>query len=103
MKKDNKIINAFKKKIKNLRKHNQLYYLKDKPQISDAVYDQLKKDLLELAFPPIKKIVEGYQNIANYLQIAENEFPRDPIPFDLISFSNKYKTSTFKAYNIIKY
>ena len=62
-----------------------------------------QKDLLELTHPPIKEIIEGYQNIANYLQIAENEFPKDPIPFDLISFSNKYKTSTLKAYNIIKY
>tara|TARA_X000001036_G_scaffold437560_1_gene483151 strand:- start:2987 stop:5020 length:2034 start_codon:yes stop_codon:yes gene_type:complete len=48
MKKDKKIINIFKKKIKDLKKHNQLYYIKDEPQISDAEYDQLKKDLQEL-------------------------------------------------------
>ena len=35
-------------KIKNLKKHNQLYYAKDKPQISDKNYDELKKSILDL-------------------------------------------------------
>ena len=43
MKKDKKIINIFKKKIKDLKKHNQLYYIKDKPQISDAEQDRCFK------------------------------------------------------------
>ncbi len=36
------------KKIKELNKHNELYYSKDKPIISDKKYDQLKKEILDL-------------------------------------------------------
>ena len=39
MKENTKIIGNFKKKIKELKKHNQFYYTNDKPQISDAEYD----------------------------------------------------------------
>ena len=34
--------------IKKLVKHNELYYSKDKPIISDGEYDKLKKSILEL-------------------------------------------------------
>ena len=43
-----KIINEFKIKINELKKHNNLYYNNDSPLISDAEYDDLKKELLEL-------------------------------------------------------
>jgi DNA ligase (NAD+) len=42
------IISIYKKKINNLKRHNKFYFLKDNPQISDAEYDQIKKDLLDL-------------------------------------------------------
>jgi ATP-dependent DNA helicase RecQ len=61
-----------------------------------------QKDLLQLRYPNINEILEGYQNIANYLQIAVNDFPADPIPFDIVDFSERYKTNTLKVYNIIK-
>ena len=35
-------------KIKELNKHNKLYYLKDKPSISDSEYDDLKTNILDL-------------------------------------------------------
>ena len=50
MKENTKIIGNFKKKIKELKKHNQFYYTNDKPQISDAEYDKIKKELLDLEF-----------------------------------------------------
>ena len=33
--------------IKELKRHNELYYLRDKPSISDRDYDELKKKILE--------------------------------------------------------
>ncbi len=39
---------SYLKKIKELNKHNQLYYSKNKPSITDKDYDELKKSILEL-------------------------------------------------------
>ena len=42
------IINLYKKKIKILQKHNKLYFNKDNPEITDAQYDDLKKQIFNL-------------------------------------------------------
>ena len=54
----NKILEQFKK-ITNLRKHNKLYFVKDKPEISDSEYDNLKNEIIELEkkYPFVKKWV----------------------------------------------
>ena len=36
------------KKIKELKKHNKLYYENSSPTISDTEYDKLKKEILDL-------------------------------------------------------
>jgi DNA ligase (NAD+) len=41
-------LNLYKKKINLLKKHNKLYFNQDKPQISDAEYDSLKKEIINL-------------------------------------------------------
>ena len=41
------VIKDFKKKLKILKKHNDLYFNKDNPKISDSEYDNLKKILIE--------------------------------------------------------
>ena len=54
----NKIIANFKKQISEIKKHNKFYYTNDNPIISDAKYDELKRNLLEQEkkFPFLKKI-----------------------------------------------
>ena len=53
----NKVEKLYKQKIKNLIKHNTLYFEKDAPDISDATYDSLKKEIFELEkkYPFLKK------------------------------------------------
>ena len=42
------IIKKYSLKVKTLKKHNNLYFNYDKPQISDANYDLLKQEIREL-------------------------------------------------------
>ena len=46
--KENEIKKIYKKKINQIIKHNQLYFEKNKPNISDANYDKLKKEIFAL-------------------------------------------------------
>ena len=48
MKDRNLIKNSYLKKIKKINEYNKLYYEKSSPTISDAEYDKLKKDIIEL-------------------------------------------------------
>jgi len=68
------IVNNYKKKINTLKKHNQLYFIKDKPQISDQEYDNIKKEILRLE----KKYI-----FLKKLKLAENIIGAPP--------SNKFK------------
>ncbi len=43
-----KLINYYKKKIKEIKHHNNLYYNNDNPELSDSSYDQLKQEILDL-------------------------------------------------------
>ena len=42
------IIKKFNQKIRDFKKHNENYYNKDNPKISDAEYDKIKKEIIEL-------------------------------------------------------
>ena len=48
MNKEKNLIKEFKERVKELKKHNILYFNKDKPVISDAEYDDLKKQLFKI-------------------------------------------------------
>ena len=41
-----KLLKLYKKKIKNLKLHNKFISIDDKPKISDAEYDKLKKEII---------------------------------------------------------
>ncbi len=48
MKSKNSLLKIYKKKIKEIKKHNNLYFNHDRPEISDEEYDYLKKDIINL-------------------------------------------------------
>ena len=42
------ILNEYQNKIKLLKIHNKSYFVKDSPKVSDADYDKLKKEIIDL-------------------------------------------------------
>ena len=64
---------------------------------------QKQKELLILRYPSITEIKTVYQNLANYFQLAENVLPEQAISFDMINFTKRYKMSSLKVFNILKY
>ena len=62
-----------------------------------------QEELLSLRYPSIKDIKMCYQDIANYLQIAEGVLPIEPIPFNILKFSERYNSTYLKTFNILKY
>ena len=51
-----KLISKFNSKLRDLKKHNRLYFKEDNPVLSDAEYDK-KRDIIDLEskFPFLKK------------------------------------------------
>ena len=48
MKRKDEIKNYYKKKLDLLKKHNKLYFNEDRPIITDAEYDDLKNEIINL-------------------------------------------------------
>ena len=48
MLKKKEIIFNHKENLKIIKKHNKNYYINDKPEITDAEYDQIKKEAIKL-------------------------------------------------------
>ena len=48
MKDKSKIIKNFRSKVSELKDHNKFYFSDDNPKITDAKYDELKKDIFLL-------------------------------------------------------
>ena len=69
-----KVIKDYKKKVDNLKRHNELYFNKDKPEIIDAEYDSLKKEIFKL---------EKKYNYLSTLHLTKNIVGAKP--------SNKFK------------
>ena len=59
-----KIINKHKKIIDELKEHNEYYFVKDKPKITDSEYDKIKKKAsdLERKYPYLKKSISRKSN-----------------------------------------
>ena len=87
------IINKYIQKIKSLKKHNNLYFNHDKPQISDAGYDMLKQE--------IRKLENDYKYL-NSLGLTKNLVGSAPLKnkfkkknhlIPMLSLSNAFKDS----------
>ncbi len=97
MKEKNDIIKKYKLKVKNLKKHNNLYYNLDNPKISDSEYDKIKKDIytLEEKFPYLKNI-ETIDNIIGAPPL--NKFKKVKHLKPMLSLSNAFQKSDMKDF-----
>ena len=102
-------------KIKDLNKHNELYYSKNNPSVTDKEFDDLKKDIIELEKKykflrhkdsPSQKI--GFKPSKNFkkqkhkvpMLSLSNVFDRD----DLLNFEKKIKNYLdFKSTEMFEY
>ena len=85
-----KILKLHQSKIKNLKKHNNLYYNNDSPIIDDSQYDKIKKELLELEnkYPFLKKN-ESVRSIVGAKPL--NKFKKIKHLKPMLSLSNAFK------------
>ena len=51
-----KLISKFNSKLREIKKHNRLYFKEDNPVLTDAEYDRKKREILDLEskFPFLK-------------------------------------------------
>ncbi len=94
---NNKIENRFKKKINILKKHNKSYFIHDKPQITDAEYDKIKKELqdLEKNYPFLKKI-DSVENVIGAK--PSNKFDKIKHLKPMLSLSNAFDEKDMNDY-----
>ncbi len=93
----NKIINDYKKKIKELKKHNEYYFKDDNPKISDAEYDKIKKNLLNLESKYIfLKKLDLLQNNVGFK--PSNKFKKIKHLSPMLSLSNVFGKSEMQDY-----
>ena len=91
------IINVYKKKISKLKKHNKLYFDNDNPEISDAEFDHLKKEILDLEK---KNIFLRKLNLNNNLigTAPSNKFKKIKHLKPMLSLSNAFSSKDIKDF-----
>ena len=94
----------YKLKLKNLNKHNELYYDKSQPVITDAEYDVLKNEIIDLEK---KYSFLRNKNLKN-LQVGfrpSKSFEKYKHKVPMLSLSNAYKEEDLKNFEkkIINY
>ena len=89
MNENKEIIKKFKKLILEIKKHNKYYYIKDKPKITDAKFDQIKISALDLEkkYPYLKK----YESVSNIIgAYPSNKFKKIRHLTPMLSLSNAF-------------
>tara|TARA_B100002051_G_scaffold273482_1_gene312364 strand:- start:2953 stop:4977 length:2025 start_codon:yes stop_codon:yes gene_type:complete len=85
-----KVKKIYKKKVQKLIEFNKAYFERDKPKISDSEFDNLKKELLDLAkdHPFLKKI----KNLDNLIgSKPSNKFKKIKHSRPMLSLGNAFK------------
>ncbi len=82
----------YKKKLESIKKHNELYFTNDSPEISDSEYDKIKFEALELEkkFPFLKEIESVSQIVGAK---PSNKFNKIKHIHPMLSLSNAFNKS----------
>ena len=89
MKKKTEIFKLHKEKIDVIKKHNRHYFEHDKPKISDASYDELKKEILDLEKKyPFLKDTDSVEKIVG--STPSNKFSKISHLKPMLSLSNAF-------------
>ena len=85
-----KLILEYKKKKKELLRHNNLYFNKDKPEIEDSDYDKLKREALDLEnkYPFVKETFNISDIVGSPVQ---NKFKKINHLKPMLSLSNAFE------------
>ena len=75
----------YKKKLNEFTKHNYLYYEKSKPVITDAQYDKLKREIIELE-KKYKYLRKKILQLQKLVQILRNHLKNFNIKFQCYLF-----------------
>ena len=93
----NKIIADYKKKVNLVKKYNEYYFKYDNPKISDAEYDNLRKDIitLEKKFNFLKEL-GLFENSVGFS--PSNKFKKIKHLVPMLSLSNAFDKSDMQEY-----
>ena len=91
-------INFYKKKINQLKKHNKLYFNEDNPVITDAEYDNLKKEIIELEEKNnfLKKLKLNYKIVGSP---PAKKFKKVKHLKPMLSLQNAFDENDMKDFN----
>ncbi len=91
------ITSKYKKKINLLKKHNKLYFNDDRPIITDAAYDVLKKEIIELENKN-KFLKKLNLNTSLVGSPPSNKFKKIPHLIPMLSLSNAFDVNDMKDF-----
>ena len=94
---DSEIKLLYKRKIKSIKKHNQLYFTNDSPEISDSEYDKIKLEILKLEkkYSFLKKIGSISEIVGSK---PSNKFKKISHLQPMLSLSNAFNKSDMKDF-----
>ena len=91
------IIKKYNQKIKILKKHNKLYFLNDKPEISDSEYDLLKGEIVDIENK--NKFLKQTGSVSEIIGAKpSNKFKKIKHAVPMLSLSNAFNMEDMKDF-----